>query len=150
MEIARNSYALKSTALGLGAFPTDMSQQVRQLLDLITKSVESLEKACTESNTQLPDLNRPFTPDSEAFRANAAAAKAASVISAAALQLDAIVSPPRNVLYHAANGVGLIVLNAPYKSLNVTKHWKTAALRVCIEGNVTEILREAGPEVGCQ
>ncbi|KAF8334404.1 hypothetical protein F5887DRAFT_652169, partial [Amanita rubescens] len=106
-----------------------MSQQVRQLLDLITKSVESLEKACTESNTRLPDLDRPYTPDSEAFRATAAAAKAASVISAAAMQLDAIVSPPRNVLYYAANG-----------------HWKSAALRVCVEGNVTEILREAGPE----
>ncbi|KAF8334401.1 S-adenosyl-L-methionine-dependent methyltransferase [Amanita rubescens] len=106
-----------------------MSQQVRQLLDLMKRSVKSLEKACNESDTQLPDLDMPYTPDSEAFRANAAAAKAASVISAVAMQLDAIVSPPRNVLYYALNG-----------------HWKSAALRVCLEGNVTEILREAGPE----
>ena len=82
-----------------------MSQQVRELLDLITKSVESLETLCTESNTQLPDLDKPFSPDSEAFRANPAAVKAVSLISAAATQLDAIVSPPRNVLYYAANGV---------------------------------------------
>ena len=148
MEIT--SYALKRTSLSSRAFPTDMSQQVRQLLNLIANSVESLEKACTESNTQLPDLNKPYTPDSEAFRATAAAAKAASVISAAAMQLDAFVSPPRNVLYYAANGVSLVVLNVPCKLLNTTKHWKSAALRVCVEGNVTEILREAGPEVDCQ
>ncbi|KAF8334399.1 S-adenosyl-L-methionine-dependent methyltransferase [Amanita rubescens] len=106
-----------------------MSQQVHELLNLITKSIEFLEKLCTESNTQLPDLNKPFNPDSEAFRANPAAVEAVSLISAAATQLDAIVSPPRNVLHYAANG-----------------HWKSAALRLCLEGNVTEILREAGPE----
>ncbi len=125
-----------------------MSQQVRELLDLITKSVESLETLCTENNTQLPDLNKPFSPDSEAFRANAAAVKAVSLISTAATQLDAIVSPPRNVLYYAANGVSPSILPPLNKSLNLFKHWKSAALRVCLEGNVTEILREAGPEVG--
>lgn len=83
----------------------NMFQQVRQLLDLITKSVEALEQACIESNTQLPSLDEPFHPASEAFRANLVAAEAVSVISAAAMQLDAIISPPRNVLYYAVGGV---------------------------------------------
>ena len=87
-----------------------MFQQVRQLLDLIIKSVDALEQACIESNTQLPNLDEPFYPASEVFRANLVAAEAVSVISAAAMQLDAIVSPPRNVLYHAVGGVSLIDL----------------------------------------
>ena len=32
---------------------TNMFQQVRQLLDLITKSVDALEQACTESKIDL-------------------------------------------------------------------------------------------------
>ncbi|KAF8326437.1 S-adenosyl-L-methionine-dependent methyltransferase, partial [Amanita rubescens] len=104
-------------------------QQVRQLLDLVTKSVDALEQACNESNAQLPSLDEPFHPASEAFRVNPVAAEATAVISAATLQLNAIVSPPRNILYQAVGG-----------------HWRSAALRMCLEGNVTEILREAGPE----
>ncbi len=30
------------------------------------------------------------------------------------------------------------------------KHWRSAALRMCLEGSITEILREAGPEVGAR
>ncbi|KAF8351882.1 S-adenosyl-L-methionine-dependent methyltransferase [Amanita rubescens] len=106
-----------------------MFQQVRQLLDLITKSVNTLEQVCLENNAQLPSLDEPFHPASEAFRANPVAAEAVIVISAAAMQLDAIVSPPRAVLHHVVGG-----------------HWKSAAARVCLEGSVTEILREAGPK----
>ncbi len=80
-------------------------QQVRQLLDLVTKSVDALEQACNESNAQLPSLDEPFHPASEAFRVNPVAAEATAVISAAALQLNAIVSPPRNILYQAVGGV---------------------------------------------
>ncbi|KAK2463359.1 hypothetical protein APHAL10511_004670 [Amanita phalloides] len=103
-------------------------QQVRQLLDLITNAVNTIEEACKETGTDLPNLDQPFHPASEAFRANPAAAQAASVISAAASHLDALVAPPRNTLHHLIGG-----------------HWKSAALRQCLEGHVTEILREAGP-----
>ncbi|KAF8313565.1 S-adenosyl-L-methionine-dependent methyltransferase [Amanita rubescens] len=106
-----------------------MFEQVRQLLNFITKSVDDLEQACIKSNTQLPSLDEPFHPASEAFRDNPAAAEAISVISAATVQLNAIVSPPRNVLYYAVGG-----------------HVKSAAIRTCLEGSVTEILREAGPD----
>ncbi|KAF5386809.1 hypothetical protein D9615_002134 [Tricholomella constricta] len=106
-----------------------MTSPIRQLLKILTDSVEDLEAACATSGSAIPDLNTPFTPPSEAFRANPKAAEAASIISAAALQIDAILTPPQVSLYHAVAG-----------------HLKSAALRVCLESNVTEILREAGPE----
>lgn len=92
-----------------------MFQQVRQLLELITKSVNTLEQACLENNTQLPSLDESFHPASEAFRANPIAAEAVSVISAAAMQLDAIVSPPRAVLHHVVGGVRCIDFESSYK-----------------------------------
>ncbi|KAJ7223301.1 S-adenosyl-L-methionine-dependent methyltransferase [Mycena pura] len=98
-----------------------MSTPIRQLLALITNSVDTLEAACA--------ANGPFAPLSEAFRAIPAAAEAANIISAAALQLDAIVAPPHLSLYHIVGG-----------------NFKSAALRICLESGVTEILREAGPQ----
>ncbi|KAJ7473575.1 S-adenosyl-L-methionine-dependent methyltransferase [Mycena galericulata] len=106
-----------------------MSTPIRQLLELITQSVKSLEDACQSSGVTIPDLHEPFAPPSEAFRTIPAAAEAASVISAAALQLEAILTPPPVSLYRI-----------------VTGHFKSAALRVCLESGVTEILREAGPQ----
>ncbi|KAJ7103971.1 S-adenosyl-L-methionine-dependent methyltransferase [Mycena belliarum] len=107
-----------------------MSTPIRQLLEVITKSVEALETACQSSGVTLPDLNQPLAgpgDPSERFRAIPQAAEAARVISAAALQLEAILTPPQVSLYHIVSG-----------------HFKSAALQVCHESNVTEILREGG------
>ncbi|KAG6852088.1 hypothetical protein C0991_003244 [Blastosporella zonata] len=106
-----------------------MVSQIRQLLSLITDAVDKLEGACDRTGTSIPDLNTPFSPQSEAFRAEPEAAQSARIISAAALQLEAILTPPHVSLYHVVAG-----------------HFKSAALRACLESNVTEILREAGPE----
>ncbi|KAG6811474.1 hypothetical protein H0H92_007246 [Tricholoma furcatifolium] len=110
-----------------------MVSQVRQLLNLLSDAVDNLEKACDSNGTPIPDLKTPFHPQSEAFRANPVAAQSASIISAAALQLEAITTPPHVSLYHVVAGI--------------YKHFKSAALRACLESNVTEILREAGPQV---
>ncbi|THU80378.1 S-adenosyl-L-methionine-dependent methyltransferase [Dendrothele bispora CBS 962.96] len=102
----------------------------RNLLSLIADSLSTLETCCARTNTSIPDLREPFTLESEAFRtADPDAARAASIISAAALQLEAIFTPPQ---------VGLLSF--------VAGSSKAAALRICLESNVTEILREAGPE----
>ncbi|KAG5641680.1 hypothetical protein DXG03_004444 [Asterophora parasitica] len=97
-----------------------MTSPLRQLLKVLTESVGDLEDACAASGTAIPDLYTPFHPASEAFRGNPKAADAANIISAAALQIEAILTPPQ--------------------------HWKSSALRVALESHVTEILREAGPE----
>ncbi|KAF9462317.1 S-adenosyl-L-methionine-dependent methyltransferase [Collybia nuda] len=106
-----------------------MSSPIRQLLELITESVETLEKVCAKNGTAIPNLYEPFAPPSEAFRVDPVAAEAASVISAAALHLEAILTPPQVSLYRMVGG-----------------HFKSTALRACLESNVTEILREAGPQ----
>ena len=85
-----------------------MASQVRQLLDVLTKSVDTLEKACAERGTTIPDLYEPFTPSSEEFRADAKAGEAASIISAAAFHIAAIVAPPQASLYHYVAGVSYV------------------------------------------
>ncbi|KAG6837108.1 hypothetical protein H0H93_014712 [Arthromyces matolae] len=106
-----------------------MASQMRQLLTLINNAVDQLERVCAEEGTSIPDLHAPFSPLSEIFRANPAAAESANIISAAALQLEAILTPPHISLYHVVAG-----------------HFRSAAIRVCLESHVTEILREAGPK----
>ncbi|KAG6860898.1 hypothetical protein C0995_006337 [Termitomyces sp. Mi166 len=106
-----------------------MASPIRQLLKLITESVDKLEAACDASGHQVPALHAPFSPQSEAFRASPDAAEAVKVICAAALQMEATLAPPEHSFYHLAAGFA-----------------KSAALRICLELNITEILREAGPE----
>ncbi|KAF7337131.1 S-adenosyl-L-methionine-dependent methyltransferase [Mycena venus] len=106
-----------------------ISTPTRQLLTLITRSIETLEASCQSSGTTIPNLHSAFTPPSQAFRSNPGAAEAARIIAAAALQLEAIVSPLQVSLYHIIGG-----------------HFKSAALCVCLESGVTEILREARPQ----
>ena len=78
----------------------------RQLLDLISASLTTLEKSCSARGVTIPDIQDPFHPASEAFRVgDPAAAEAANVITAAALHLAAIIAPPQNTLYMAAGGV---------------------------------------------
>ncbi|KAJ8502546.1 hypothetical protein ONZ45_g11654 [Pleurotus djamor] len=98
---------------------------LRTLSDLISKNISILES----TNVAVPDLDAPFHPESEGFRSLPDAAEAANIISAAALQLAAVLVPPQVTLYHAVGG-----------------HFKSAAIRACLESNVTEILREAGPK----
>ena len=82
-----------------------MSTLSRQLLDLITKSLSTLETACSSKDLKVPDLYEPFHPSSEAFRADPQVAEAAATISAAALHLEAIFTPPHVSLYHLVGGV---------------------------------------------
>ncbi|KAL0059267.1 hypothetical protein AAF712_013991 [Marasmius tenuissimus] len=104
------------------------TSSLRTLLDLLAKNVEILESSCKANGTVVPDLGTPFHPSTEAFRAHPEAAEASNVIVAAAHHLAAILTPPPIALYHVVGG-----------------HFKSAAVRVCLESSVTEILREAGP-----
>ncbi|KAJ3501836.1 hypothetical protein NLJ89_g9160 [Agrocybe chaxingu] len=106
-----------------------MSSPARQLLQLISTSLSTLEITCSEKGFNIPDLHATFDPASEAFRNDPVAGEAASVLGAAALQLAAIFIPPQVSLYHSIAGF-----------------MKSAAARVCIESNVTEVLREGGPD----
>ncbi|KAM6501378.1 S-adenosyl-L-methionine-dependent methyltransferase [Amanita muscaria] len=106
-----------------------MSTQLRQLLDLINGAAATLDKSCSVNGTRIPDPHEPFYPESEAFRTDPIAENAANIIGAAALQLAALVLPPHLVMFSMIGG-----------------QWNCAALRLCVDTHVTEILREAGPE----
>ncbi|KAF8655357.1 hypothetical protein AX16_003092 [Volvariella volvacea WC 439] len=106
-----------------------MASPLHQLVELLNKAVADLDAVTAQTATKIPDLNEPFHPTSEAFRLNPVAAEATTLIGAAALHVAAVVLPPQVTI---AN-----LLGGPAKS---------AALRVCLESNVTEILREAGPK----
>ncbi|KAF7373971.1 hypothetical protein MSAN_00609600 [Mycena sanguinolenta] len=95
-----------------------------QLSKLISESVATLEKLSSEHNSPLPELDA--TAPCDDFKTIPGAAKAARIIASASLQLAALMMSP----VEAVNDV----------------IWRAAALRVCLEANVTEILREAGPE----
>ncbi|TFK65276.1 S-adenosyl-L-methionine-dependent methyltransferase [Pluteus cervinus] len=103
--------------------------EIQQLSKLISDSVATLLKATSDAGVELPHLNESFAPPSEAFRGIPAAADAANIIGTAALQLAIAVLPPFDSLFQVVTG--------PTRS---------AALRVCVECHVPELLREAGPE----
>ncbi|KAJ7106838.1 hypothetical protein C8R43DRAFT_905979, partial [Mycena crocata] len=100
-----------------------------QLSELIAESVAALQVICDTDGIRIPDLDDGSIPiESLPFGTNNAATKLGKVIAAAGLQLAALTMPPKEVL--------LEVMHGPHLA---------AALRVSIEANVPDILREAGP-----
>nr|KAJ7278712.1 hypothetical protein C8J57DRAFT_1221550 [Mycena rebaudengoi] len=98
-----------------------------QLSKLISESIATVEKLSSEYDTPLPELDA--TAPCEDFKAIPGAAKAARVIASAGLQLAVLMMSPLEAVSAVVWGISTV-----------------AALRVCLEANVTEILREAGPE----
>ncbi|KAF8988604.1 O-methyltransferase, partial [Cyathus striatus] len=105
-----------------------MASSILELSRIISDAAVSLDMACKEKNLELPSLEELFHPQSEAFRTIPGASEAANILIAASAQITAMVLPPPNAIFNIISG-----------------HFKSAALRVCLEANVTEILREAGP-----
>ncbi|KAJ7906790.1 S-adenosyl-L-methionine-dependent methyltransferase [Mycena leptocephala] len=100
-----------------------------QLSNLISQSVATLERISTETGIPLPDLDNPtIAAESDVLRTNATTIEAARLIAAAGLQLAALTMPPKDYVFEVVFGAHL-----------------AASLRVCMEANATEILREAGP-----
>ena len=81
-----------------------MTSTLLALSNMIAGSVATLDKVCSKS-IPFPSLDDQFGPNSEAFRANPAAAEAANVIAAAASQLVAMVLPPPAALTVIISGV---------------------------------------------
>ncbi|KAF5335811.1 hypothetical protein D9611_009636 [Ephemerocybe angulata] len=111
----------------------DTPQSPDMLLSLaciISDSVNTIHAACEETGLAFPKLEDAFDLHSEAFRPHEGVSEATKRIVAAAHQLIAAVLPPATAVYTiAASG----------------SH-KAACLRICLEENVAEILREAGPK----
>lgn len=84
-----------------------MSFNLIELSNIIAGAVSTLNKSCSDSGTHFPGLDVPFSPPSEAFRANPEAAEAADIIAAAATQLAAMVLPPPAAMFALISGVSL-------------------------------------------
>lgn len=85
-----------------------MFEQVRQLINLISQSVDTLEQTCSINKIELSNLDEPFKPAHLALWADPNAAEVVAVISAAALHLNAIISPPKNMIQSTVAGVSVI------------------------------------------
>jgi len=105
-----------------------MASELLQLSDIISSSVHDLLELCNANNWSLPVLNEPFAPNKNVFRENPEASHATAKIIAAAIQLATTLMTPGEA----------IMFIAPISN--------AAALRVCLECKVPEILREAGPQ----
>lgn len=78
-----------------------------QLSQLISQSVQTIERTCAANGTTVPDLDALFNPQSEAFRFDPAIGEAVNTATAAAYQLAAILEPPPVSVSHIAAGVSL-------------------------------------------
>lgn len=84
--------------------------QLKALAKLVNDSVAEIEKSCTARNVVFPSLSEPFTPESEAARADLAVVEAAGVITAAASQLIALVRPAPLTLFMRSIQVSHVIL----------------------------------------
>ncbi|KAF8896767.1 S-adenosyl-L-methionine-dependent methyltransferase [Gymnopilus junonius] len=88
-----------------------------------------MDSFCVKHGVKLPSLNDPFTQESEGPRMHPEVSQAVSHIVSAAAQLIAIVRPAPVTLMTTAIQVHV-----------------SSALRVAVDSNVVEILREAGSQ----
>lgn len=73
--------------------------ELKALAKLVYDSVEEIEKSCKARDVSFPPLSEPFTPESEAARADVAVIQAAGNITAAASQLISLVRPAPLTLF---------------------------------------------------
>ncbi len=77
-------------------------QELRTLGNLVSAAIDQIEQACVSQGKDLPTLDQPSNPQSEAILLQPDVAKASNVIIAAASQLIAAVRPPTvSLMIHA-------------------------------------------------
>ncbi|KAF9003361.1 O-methyltransferase [Cyathus striatus] len=107
--------------------PTKPESPLRQLANIITACVDDIEHILDKLHVSYPSLDAPFDPDSKEEEAAMIPdiAHSSALVVAACGQLSATLNVPALTLYDAAGGFHV-----------------SSALRVALEGNVVEILRD--------
>ncbi|KAJ7058337.1 S-adenosyl-L-methionine-dependent methyltransferase [Mycena amicta] len=128
-EPESSSAELAGRAPSPGAY--NSMEPLRQLVALISASLDTMEEAFARSSVPVPTLGTIYDSSSaaEAVRTDPEVATAVLNIVAAAGQLTAAVRSPENALLHAAQGFHI-----------------SSCLRSASELNVSELLRDAGPQ----
>lgn len=79
--------------------PSDALQELRALSDLISRSVDDIQKFCTAKKEAFPSPDEPFSLSSEAVRLSPELVDPTRTLVAAASQLiSAVRSSPANLL----------------------------------------------------
>ncbi|KAF9031556.1 S-adenosyl-L-methionine-dependent methyltransferase [Hymenopellis radicata] len=105
----------------------NMSSPILQLSDIISSLTPKLAEFCADHDLAVPTLDN--ASGAKSISTNPDSAVMAMTIASAAYQLYTLMMPPREIVFQMA-----------------CAHSKTAALRACIQFNVAEHLREAGPK----
>lgn len=71
---------------------------LRKLVDLLSQSVDVIEKSYSQRGLSLPSLDDPYTPDSDAVYQDTVVLQAATLASAAASQLQLLMRPAKATL----------------------------------------------------
>ena len=108
--------------------PHPMSSPLKQLVEIISSGVKTLESAYDKDGVPLPSLNDPFVPT--AMDTNMEVNATAQLIVAAAFQIIATVRAPMETLQDYAPAM-----------------YTSGALAVVVDANVADILKTAGPQV---
>ena len=105
-----------------------MSSPLKQLVEIISSGVETLQSAYDKDGIPFPSLNDPFVPT--AMDTNIEVNATAKLIAAAAFQIIATVRTPMDTLQDYAPAM-----------------YTSGALAVVVDTNVADILKTAGPQV---
>ena len=108
--------------------PHPMSSPLKQLVEIISSGVETLQSAYDKNGVPFPSLNDPFVPTP--MDTNIEVNATAQLIAAAAFQIIAIVRTPMDTLQDYAPAM-----------------YTSGALAVVVNANVADILKTAGPQV---
>ncbi|KAF5387657.1 hypothetical protein D9615_000594 [Tricholomella constricta] len=105
------------------------SSPIITLAKIISDAAANIDRYCTEHRVQLPELGDVFNPQAEFVLLDPFISEQASYIVGAAAQISTIVRP------------------APLSMMSTAIQFHVpSALRVAIETNTVEILRESGPK----
>jgi hypothetical protein len=123
---------------------------LRTLVDVLSNAVSRIEEHYASVGLDLPAIPEPFdiTQPSNATLFDQNIAQHASIVVAAAEQLSVFVRPPQFVVIESALSVS-ILFSIFFQFLNPSAYQfhKASCLSVACAGYVSEILREAGPQV---
>ncbi|KLO13212.1 S-adenosyl-L-methionine-dependent methyltransferase [Schizopora paradoxa] len=102
---------------------------IRALAELILQNVDALEEALEKRGASVPSLDDPFTPGSDIANGQPELMATTELTVRAASQLIQTIRMPQYSVIHEA-----------------LSHTNSSTLRVVTELNISEILKEAGPD----
>lgn len=122
-----------------------MSTELNTLVDLIANQVRVIGELCSSKDAIVPSVDDASTVTPNVVK-EPGFVQAADLAIAAATRLIATLRDPDITLHKTASGVRLFVVIAVQWSRSL-QMYGSALLNIVVEANITEALKEAGPQV---